>query len=100
MRSVACLLFGGLINLPLTGAVAGDQTALPADAPEAVRLVQIAKEGCARLNAPVEGRRVTITADEERAIVIFHLPEKMRGGDFIIQIDRHSGKVLDKKIWR
>ena len=67
---------------------------------EQARLVEIAQQECRRLNVPIQGREVMATVRDDRAIIVFKPPLKERAGEFIIQIERATGKVVDTNIWR
>ena len=65
-----------------------------------VRLLKVARAECERVRAPTENRTVTVKLEAHVGTVTFHLPKGMLGGDFIIRIDRNSGKVIRATFWR
>lgn len=64
------------------------------------RMLDIAIAECNRLNVPVGERASTILASGDEATVTFHAPEGVRAGDFVIKINRKTGKIIEAKIWR
>ena len=89
---------GGAGTAPARGAPAAGLG--PISDEERARLVKGAEAVCKLADAPTAGRRVTVVGDGKEATVTFHLPERMRGGDFVIKIDRTTGDVIDVKLWR
>jgi hypothetical protein len=87
MRRFAALLVVTLVCLALHLTIAGDQVSNSVDTAEGGALIRIAAAELARRNVPVGERRVSVTADDDRAAVTFHLPDGMRGGDFIVRVD-------------
>ena len=67
---------------------------------ERKRFTDIAQAECKRLDVPVAGRSITVTATTATATVVFSSPPNSLAGDFVIKIDRATGKVIDAKIWR
>lgn len=67
---------------------------------EKTKLLQIAAAECDRMGAPVQERPFTLTATEGLATVVYSPSPGTRAGDFVVKIDRATGKILDTKIWR
>jgi hypothetical protein len=67
--------------------------------PEAVAL-ENASEHLTSLNVPHEHRSSTTTLRDDVYEVVFHLPEGMLGGDFIVNVSAEDGTVLDVTLWR
>lgn len=51
-------------------------------------------------NVPVGERTATTSIQGDKIIVTFSPKPGERAGDFIVRVDRSTGKVIDTKIWR
>ena len=87
-----------MVGLVGVGMVYGENLVLPID--ERAKLIEIAKKACLESQVPASYRSPIVTESKGTATVTFKSQPNERAGDFIIQIDRTTGRVLDKKFWR
>ncbi len=78
----------------------GSQSASSLAPSERTRCIGSAQEELVRLRVPWEGRVPTVSLDGNVVTVTFPPPKGMRGGRFIIKMERETKKILDVKIWR
>jgi hypothetical protein len=67
---------------------------------ERARLLEIARAALDLARAPHKDRDVTISADGSVATVTFHPSPNMLAGEFVVKINRDSGRVVDLKLGR
>ena len=63
-------------------------------------VIRAARHELARINVPDDRREVTVKSRGDDAMVVFHLPAGMKGGDFEVLVDRKTLQIEDVKIWR
>ena len=86
----------GILFLLVVSVLSGCTAAVHPDA----RLIRAARQELARINVPDDDREVTVEPRGDDAMVVFHLPAGMRGGDFEVLVDRTTLQVENVKIWR
>jgi hypothetical protein len=86
----------GVLTLVAVAILAGCSSAPDLDAD----VVRAARQELVRLNVPDDGRKVTVEPRGDDAMVIFHLPSGMVGGDVEVLVDRETLQIEDAKIWR
>jgi hypothetical protein len=87
-----------MVGLVGVGMVYGEDLVLPIE--EKAKLIEIGKQACLESHVPASYRSAIVTESNGTAIVTFKSQPNERAGDFIIRIDRTTGRVLDKKFWR
>jgi hypothetical protein len=62
--------------------------------------LETASEHLASLSVPHEHRSSSVTLQDDVYTVVYHLPEGMLGGDFIVRVSATDATVLDVTLWR
>ena len=62
--------------------------------------ITAARANLETMNVPVGERTATTSIQGDEIIVTFSPKPGERAGDFIVRVDRATGKVIDVKIWR